>query len=227
MKKSFFILLMLVLFLVSLFSGCSDKPGVPLIPKQHQIKPKINSINVERKLSGHDMDRDGLDDLVDIVNGARAEAERKPAYVVKCYRGGYPPLTEGVCTDVIWRAFKDAGYNLKEMVDKDILKNKKAYPRVNGRPEPDIDFRRVPNLVSFFKRHAQILTTEVKPYNVENLVQWQGGDIVVYGAHIGIVSDKRRDDGVPLLIHNPGPYAVEEDRLLTWPTPIRYHFRFP
>lgn len=195
--------------------------------KYGQIQP---TIDVERILTGIDQDNDGVDDLDDIVQGARAEAIRKPKYIDSYYQGGYPPETEGVCTDVIWRSFKDAGYNLKSMIDKDIKNNIKAYPRVNGRPEPNIDFRRVPNLSSFFKRHADILTTEIVPNNVENLKQWQGGDIVVYGAplwHIGIVSNKRRPDGVPLIIHNSGPHATENDMLIDWPSPMIYHFRFP
>ncbi len=181
-------------------------------------------------MAGHDQDRDGIDDLADIVKGGRAEAERGPRYVNAYYKGGYPPLSEGVCTDVIWRAFRDTGYNLKEMVDADIEHNRGAYPRVDGSPDPNIDFRRVPNLVSYFRRHAKILTNGVTPNDPRNLALWQGGDIVVYGAplwHIGIVSDKRRNDGVPLLIHNGGPIAAENDMLVDWPSPIIYHFRFP
>lgn len=188
------------------------------------------SVNIERRIAGHDQDMDEIDDLADIVKGARTEVERSPRYVSTYYSGGYPPVSEGVCTDVIWRAFREAGYDLKGMVDKDIASNPAAYPRVEGAPDPNIDFRRVPNLVSFFKRHASILSIKVVPNNIGNLSLWQGGDIVVYGAplwHIGIVSDKRRDDGVPLLIHNGGPYAAENDMLLDWPSPIIYHFRFP
>ena len=224
MKK--FILITLLLLLV-LPVGCKqDKDSI--IYKNNQ-KP-IKTIRVERILSGHDQDNDGLDDLADIVQGGRAEAERAPKYVNSYYNGGYPPDTKGVCTDTIWRAFKNAGYNLKEMIDTDIKNNIKAYPRVNGRPEPNIDFRRVPNLDTFFMRHADVLTAEIVPDSQENLKQWQGGDIVVFGAplwHIGIVSDQRRADGIPLLIHNGGPYAAENDMLLSWPSPIIHHFRFP
>jgi len=47
----------------------------------------------------------------------------------------YPPDDEGVCTDLVWRAFKNAGYSLKDMVNKDIASNVSAYPRVNGSPD--------------------------------------------------------------------------------------------
>lgn len=206
----------------------ANKASEKKIPEIFQ--PPATSLKVERILAGHDQDRDGIDDLDDIVQGGRAEVQRRPAYINAYYAGGYPPETEGVCTDVIWRALKDAGYNLKNLVDTDIKQNTNAYPRVNGKPEPNIDFRRVANLDIFFKRNAAILTNKIIPNDPENLKLWQGGDIVVYGAplwHIGIVSDKRRADGVPLLIHNGGPFAAENDMLLDWPSPIIHHYRFP
>lgn len=78
-----------------------------------------------------DKDNDGIDDYTDILLGARAEAERHPEYKSVYYAGGYPPETEGVCTDVIWRALQDAGYSLKDMVDADIEQNIDEYPRVD------------------------------------------------------------------------------------------------
>ncbi len=48
-----------------------------------------------------DKDNDGIDDLKDIVAGARAEVMRKPQYRSAYYQGGYPPATEGVCTDLV------------------------------------------------------------------------------------------------------------------------------
>ncbi len=101
---------------------------------------------------------------------------------------------------------------------------------MDGNPEPNIDFRRVPNQEAFFKKYADSLTTELKPWDQENLRKWQGGDIVVFGPpcdHVGVVSDKRRADGVPLLIHNAGPCTREDNSLLTWPSPLAYHFRYP
>ncbi len=181
----------------------------------------------------HDQDGDGLKDMADIVEGARKDAANKPSYRSAYYSGGYPPDHEGVCTDVVWRAFKNAGYNLKNMVDQDIKSNTKAYPRVENRPDPNIDFRRVPNLVVFFNRKGTVLTTRIIPYDLENLKEWQAGDIVVFDKpveHIGIVSDLRRPDGVPYLIHNAGPYTKEEDALLYWNDHISKiigHYRWP
>ncbi|MGE5561635.1 MAG: DUF1287 domain-containing protein [Chloroflexota bacterium] len=179
-----------------------------------------------------DTDGDGANDLDEILAGARADAANRPRYRSAYYQGGYPPDDEGVCTDVIWRALKAAGHNLKDLVDADIAAHVLDYPRVMGKPDGNIDFRRVPNLVVFFRKYATALTTDVRPGDATNLAEWQGGDIVVFGNplrydHIAIVSDRRRDDGVPLLIHNYGTYTREDDMLLDWPTGIAYHFRFP
>ena len=140
------------------------------------------------------------------------------------YAGGYPPEDEGVCTDVIWRAFARAGYSLKDLVDADIAENIGEYPRVEGRPDPNIDFRRVKNLRVYFERNATVLTND--PGEIS---QWQPGDIVIFGeSHIGIISDKRNRDGVPYLIHNAGQLKREEDALQSYhrQTPIAGHYRF-
>lgn len=177
-----------------------------------------------------DKDQDGINDLRDILNGAKNEVRRGPHYRDQYYAGGYPPENEGVCTDVIWRAFRDAGYDLKGMVDEDIHWNTSLYPRVEGERDSNIDFRRVQNLRVFFERYAQVLTTDIIPGDVENLSQWQAGDIVTFAEpyeHIAIISDRRRQDGVPYLLHNGGPAASEENRLLSWKSPITGHFRYP
>lgn len=177
-----------------------------------------------------DKDNDGVNDLTDFVMGARAEVIRKPEYRSTYYKGGYPPETEGVCTDVVWRAMLDSGYDLKSLVDKDIRDNLSQYPRVSGKPDPNIDFRRVPNLIVFLRRNGKELTKEIKPGDVENLYLWQPGDIVTFDyphEHIAIISDKRRPDGIPYILHNAGPTTSETDQLQSWPSPITGHFRFP
>ncbi|WP_097028311.1 DUF1287 domain-containing protein [Clostridium peptidivorans] len=197
------------------------------IPKMKYLFKK--PVEVEKVYVNSDKDTDGKLDLEDVVEGARLDAKNKPIYKSVYYQGGYPPNTEGVCTDVVWRAFKNAGYNLKDMVDEDIKNNTKLYPRVKGKPDPNIDFRRVPNLHVFFIRHAESLTLELKPGDAENLKQWQGGDILTFDnpQHIAIVSDKRRKDGIPFIIHNSSPYTAEADVLDYWYPKITGHFRYP
>ena len=65
---------------------------------------------IETLKSKTDYDNDGIDDYRDILEGAKIEANNKPKYKSEYYEGGYPPDNEGVCTDVIWRALKNAGY---------------------------------------------------------------------------------------------------------------------
>jgi len=210
--------------LLLFFSQLTSIPPVP------DWIPSRELLTVERLEFSHDQDGDGTNDQDDLVQGAYREAERRPRYHSAYYAGGYPPDDEGVCTDVIWRALQNAGYSLKEMVDEDIRKAPEDYPRVNGTPDSNIDFRRVQNLTVFFNKFADSLTTEVIPGDPENLREWQRGDIVVFDdplSHIGIIADQRREDGVPYVLHNGGPYTREQDVLLDWPTPIIYHFRFP
>lgn len=164
---------------------------------------------IEAIISKTDYDNDGIDDYTDILQGAKKEAKNKPKYKSAYYAGGYPPENEGVCTDVVWRALKNAGYSLKDMVDEDIANNVEKYPRVNGKPDPNIDFRRVPNLKVYFERNQIVLTTDLT-----KIEQWQPGDIVIFGtSHIGIISDKRNKQGIPYLIHNAGQPNREEDIL--------------
>ncbi|MEN6461626.1 MAG: DUF1287 domain-containing protein [Syntrophomonas sp.] len=191
--------------------------------------PQEPRCEVPQRVAKQDINHNGTPDALDIVKGARREVKKGTVYDGSYHQSGYPPEGKGACTDVIWRAFKTAGYKLKVMVDEDIESAPQAYGPTGLNPEPSIDFRRVQNLQVFFIRHAQQLTTEVKPGEVNNLVEWQPGDIVVFGPpleHIGIISDRRCRDGVPLVIHNSGPTAAEGDYLLHWPSKITYHFRF-
>lgn len=96
-------------------------------------KPTYNSeyFGIAELKSQTDFDGDGIDDYTDILEGAKNQIKVDPKYKSAYYQGGYPPEKEGVCTDVIWRALKNAGYNLKDMVDEDIKNNIEHYPRVN------------------------------------------------------------------------------------------------
>lgn len=186
--------------------------------------------NIPRIVSKTDKNGNGISDTDDLIEGGRLEGKRMPIYRSAYYKGGYPPASEGVCTDVIWRAFNHAGYDLKGMIDADIKSNPGAYPRVGGKPDSNIDFRRVPNLRSFFKRHGQSLTTTIKPGDRANLVLWQPGDIVTFKDpdHVAILSTKRNSEGVPWLLHNDGPWAREGDDFMTWAEHgITGHYRYP
>ena len=161
-----------------------------------------------RYRSAHDRDGDSIDDQTDILEGALAYVQTCPRYRSAYYAGGYPDDGCGVCTDVVAFALRGAGFDLRALMAEDIA----AAPDVYGIEVPDanIDFRRVANVRVYLERHAQALTCDVSDTEA-----WQGGDIAVYDGHIGIVSDRRRADGVPYLIHHAGPFqlAYEEDAL--------------
>ncbi|ERI92199.1 hypothetical protein HMPREF1982_02588 [Clostridiales bacterium oral taxon 876 str. F0540] len=189
----------------------------------------IKGVEVPEEYSKIDKNKNGTPDSIDIVNTARKEAENETLYKDAYYVGGYPPDNEGVCTDVVWRGLKGAGIDLKTLIDKDIKQNMSLYTRVNGKPDPNIDFRRVKNLDVFLKRNAESLTRELKPFDVDNLKQWQPGDIVIIMQpfeHVAIVSDKRDKDGVPKVIHNTTPHAKESSSLVYWAPNIYGHYRW-
>ncbi|MCT4541994.1 MAG: DUF1287 domain-containing protein [Vallitalea sp.] len=187
------------------------------------------SIKVETLVCTNDLDSDGINDQKDILEGAREEIKNHTRYKSEYYSGGYPPEGEGVCTDVIWRAFQNAGYSLKNNMDKDIILNVNDYPRID-KIDSNIDFRRVRNQLVFLKKYMTNLTTDIVPYDIDILKEWQGGDIVVlaHPYHIAIISDKRRKDGIPYIIHNSYDFPREEDKLIIWSRKdmIIGHFRF-
>ena len=169
--------------------------------------------------SAVDRDGDGVDDQTDILQSALAYVATCPRYRSVYYAGGYSDDGYGVCTDVVAYALLGAGYDLQQLVAEDIAANPEAYGIEV--PDPAIDFRRVRNLAVYFERNAQALTTDTS-----DLEAWQGGDIVLYDGHVGIVSDRRNTRGAPYLIHHASPFqlAYEEDRLVSYGA-ITGHYR--
>ena len=98
-----------------------------LIPKKYYSG---EDFNIDYVYSDHDQDKDGVDDYVDLLNGARNFVEQNPKYKSEYYDGGYPPPGIGVCTDVVAAAFLEAGYDLRELVDQDIRNHREAYPEI-------------------------------------------------------------------------------------------------
>lgn len=167
--------------------------------------------------SPRDQDADGVDDYTDILNGAREFIAMEPKYKSAYYSGGYPDDGYYVCTDLIWYALDEAGYDFKELIDEDISLDKSAYDI--DIQDTNIDFRRVRNIRVFLEKYTMSLTTDA-----EDIEEWQGGDIVVYEDHIGIVSDKRNSDGISYIIHHDGHHKYEEDGLTR--KKIIGHYRF-
>lgn len=178
--------------------------------KDFDIKPYVSKV---------DKDNDGIDDQTDMLKSVREYIETKPKYKSKYYATGYPEDEYGVCTDVVAFGMKGAGYDLKELVFDDIKANSDKYNI--DTIDKNIDFRRVRNLKVYFDNNAISLTTDVKDYK-----QWQGGDIVVFKTHIGVISDKRNSNGVPFVIHHYGTkQKYYEEDILEMRNDITGHYR--
>lgn len=167
-----------------------------------------NYFNIPTYKSNIDMDNDNVDDQTDILQNAKEYIKRRPKYKSKYYSTGYPNDEYGVCTDVIAISLLNSGYDLQELVYQDILQNKQNYDI--GTIDRNIDFRRVRNLNVYFKNNHISLTTDITKID-----EWQGGDIVVFKEHIGLISDKRNQNGICFVIHHSNPFQIryEEDIL--------------
>ncbi|MBC7075650.1 MAG: DUF1287 domain-containing protein [Syntrophomonadaceae bacterium] len=166
-----------------------------------------------------------------VLLGARQEVKNhtryNASYVKIDYPGGDVPSNQGACTDVVIRAFRNAGIDLQELIHEDMQNNFDLYPQIWGLdgPDPNIDHRRVPNQITFFKRYGLELSTDPR----KNPDDWKWGDVVYWRfpngeQHCGIISDRQKSNGIPLVIHNAG-IAREEDCLLRWE--IIGHYRYP
>lgn len=164
--------------------------------------------DIKTYISQVDIDGDGIDDQTDILNNVKKYISTNPKYKSKYYANGYPDDRYGVCTDVVAFGLKDAGYDLMQLVNEDIKNNQQEYNIENI--DKNIDFRRVNNLKIYFARNTVSLTTDIS-----KIEEWQGGDIVIFNKHIGIVSDKRNKNGIPFIIHHANQFQkyYEEDIL--------------
>lgn len=155
-----------------------------------------------------------------IVKRARLEIDRVTVYdntwlETSSYPMGDVPSNRGACTDVVVRSLREVGVDLQELVHEDVTHDLHGYGL--GGIDSNIDHRRVSTMFTFFNRNAMSLTTDVR-----DKTAWRAGDIVFVafqwgrGAppeHVGIISDKLGPRGLPLVIENGGPKAVEQDSL--------------
>lgn len=160
-----------------------------------------------------------IDDQTDILKSVRNYIATRPKYKSKYYTTGYPDDEYGVCTDVVAQGLLGAGYDLRELVDMDRHNNSDGY--FDETIDKNIDFRRVRNLNVYFRHTVISLTTDVSKIH-----QWQGGDIVVFKKHIGVVSDKRNKHGVPFVIHHAYSNQLNyEEDFLEYRNDIIGHYR--
>jgi hypothetical protein len=146
------------------------------------------------------------------------------AYVQLDYPGGDVPISTGVCSDVVVRAFREVGVDLQVRVHEDMAEHFSAYPRKWDlrRPDANIDHRRVPNLQTYFTRrgHSRKVTRRGTDYWPGDVVTWSVGGL----PHIGIVSRTPAPEGTRFLVtHNIGAGAQTEDVLFAYP--VTGHYR--
>jgi len=141
-----------------------------------------------------------------------------PSYFSINYPNGDVPSNKGVCTDVVIRTYRKLDIDLQELVHHDMKAHFDKYPNFWGLKTTDtnIDHRRVPNLMVFFKRKG----TE-KPIT-QNPNDYLPGDIVCWSlgggkTHIGMVTHKKSIDGKRYkIVHNIGAGQVLEDCLFNF-----------
>lgn len=209
MKKKILIILVFLFIILFILIG--------LFPKK---KYTNEDFNIETDISKTDKDNDGIDDQTDMLNNARKYIETKPKYKSKYYESGYPNDNYGVCTDIVAFGMKNAGYDLMNLVNQDIINSKEKYNIETI--DRNIDFRRVKNLAIYFKNNHISLTKDLS-----NIKEWQGGDIVIFSNHIGVISNKRNKKGIPYLIHHASlvQFQYEEDVLEFYKNDIIGHYR--
>ena len=125
----------------------------------------------------------------------------------------------------------EAGISNPVILHEDIAKARSAYPMVKGSGDPSIDQRRVGTLLPYFKRHWEQHTAKLDDPDDP----LRPGDVILMDTfpsrpgpdHIGILSDRVDDHGLPFVINNwtDGTVTAEMD-LLTF-VPVMYRFRLP
>lgn len=180
-----------------------------------------------------DTDGDGIPDPLDVLVGAQKMALNADHYDGSYRHLDYPmgdvPRTIGVCTDVVIRALRNAGIDLQRDVHEDIVSAAGMYPMIRS-TNTDIDHRRVKTLLTYFARHF-----EAHDPRDTNLDPYWPGDIIFMDTfphrpgceHVGIVSNDRDAQGVPLVINNWTDGTVTRAMRLLPAIPVTQRFRVP
>ena len=193
-----------------------------LVPADVQVK-------LGAPARAEDQDGDGVVNSLDILLGAKKLVQNRAAYREEYrtlrYPGGDVPRTEGVCTDTLIRALRNAGWDLQREVHEDILRRPRAY-NLEKAPDANIDHRRIRNLVPWL---------QTRFVSVPASAPLRPGDIVLLDTfprksgpdHAGIVSDTRGPSGNPMIINNwTTGYTESEMDLLAF-VPVTHRFRAP
>jgi uncharacterized protein YijF (DUF1287 family) len=176
-------------------------------------------VSLSAFVSGQPAEREFGENLSHAALGlTQQEVVYDPAYYSIDYPGGDVPAGRGVCTDVVIRAYRALDIDLQKEVHEDMQAQFSLYPQLWGlnRPDPNIDHRRVPNLMKYFERFGTVkeISAEAEDYLPGDVVCWNLGGAVT---HIGIVVKKKSADGERnLVVHNIGGGQVLADCLFEY-----------
>lgn len=151
---------------------------------------------------------------------------------------GYPTNNVWISTDVISVVLNDAGFDLMELIYKDMSEHKDDYPMdIKGRKQAIkyIDFRDVFFQEQFFRRHALELPLEYEIDDPNNTILWQPGDILYfqfdpdnpYKDLGGFVSPHKNEAGIPLVIMISAEFGGISEVDVLKEYDIVGHFRYP
>jgi uncharacterized protein len=210
-KRIFIGKLLLLSSILTLTAGCAQ-PELQSLLSATPLETQVSSPQLKRLLEA-------------AVEQTKYTRGYDPAYRAIAYPGGDVPRESGVCTDVVIRAFRAIGVDLQQAVHEDMTRNFAAYPQYWGLSgtDPNIDHRRVPNLMKYFERQGKAIaiTKRKEDYLPGDVVTWNLGE---GQEHIGLVTQfKSARTGQFLIVHNIGAGTRLEDVLLNWP--IIGHYR--
>ena len=187
------------------------KKYAPHLNVQHI--PSVKKLKKAKRKFMRDQDRDGIANGLDLLVGTHKvrinAAEYRQGYERMKYPNGDVKRDHGVCTDVIVRAYRNAGWDLQKILYRDMLKRPRAYGLKKGKkPNRHIEHRRVRRLIVYFKRYYKSLPIEFS-HSQQGKEAWLPGDLVFmdtfgvgYPTHVGLVSDRLGKDGEPLIVNN-------------------------
>jgi uncharacterized protein YijF (DUF1287 family) len=151
---------------------------------------------------------------------------------------GYPNDKYWISTDVISIVLRDSGYDLMELVYKDMSEHPDLYPmdkKGSENLDKKNDFRVVYFQQKFFQRNALELPKNFDPSDPTNLLQWQPGDIVYFeidpenpGKDIaGMISNNKSTDGIPLVVMITGDLGKISEVDVLSEMKVSGHYRYP
>lgn len=177
-----------------------------------------------------DKDGDGVVNTLDVLLGAKKLCVNKAAYVAAYrpmkYPGGDVPQKEGVCTDTLVRALRNAGWDLQRGVHEDALKKPRLYPLEGKAPDANIDHRRIRMLLPWLQQNF-IQVKPGEPYLPGDLLLFDTFPNKAGPDHAGIVSDWLGPSGLPLVVNNWTDGYVEQEMDLLKFVPVTHRFRVP